>query len=309
MIRRRSTPWIHRYSRFLIGGIAILGALLTGYLTFEKLSGGKVACPVGGCDTVLNSPYASVFGQPLTLFGCLGYIAMAVFALAPLAVSPDSQKSLRRNLDNTTWLLLLAGGTAMVVFSGYLMYLLAFQIKELCPYCLASALFSASLFILALIGRSWEDIGQIFFTIVVVGIVTLISTVGVYATASNPNPNPLSPTGTPITTTSSTAEIELAKYLKAKDVKMYGAFWCPHCHDQKQLFGKEAFSQVNYVECADPDNPRQQSKACKKANIENYPTWEINGKLAEPGAKSLEELAKLSGYKGSTKFQNKAPGA
>jgi uncharacterized membrane protein len=306
MMRRRSTPWIHRNSRFLIGGIAILGALLTGYLTISKLFGGNVACPVGGCETVLSSQYATVFGQPLPLFGCLGYIAMAVFALAPLAVSPERRKTLRRNLENNTWLLLLAGSTAMTVFSGYLMYLLAFQIKELCIYCLASALFSTSLLILTLIGRSWEDIGQIFFIIIVVGMVTLISTLGVYATANNPNLPKAS--GPPITTTSSSAEVELAKHLKATNAKMYGAFWCPHCHDQKQLFGKEAFSQVNYVECADPNNPRKQSEACKAANIESYPTWEIKGKLVGAGAKSLEDLAKLSDYKGSRKFQNKVPG-
>ncbi|PSB04437.1 vitamin K epoxide reductase family protein [Merismopedia glauca] len=303
MMRRRSTPWIHRNSRLLIGGIAILGALLTGYLTISKLSGGNVACPVSGCETVLSSQYATVFGQPLPLFGCLAYIAMAVFAFAPLAVAADHQKSLRRNLENNTWLLLLAGSTAMLVFSGYLMFLLAFQIKALCLYCLGSALFSASLFILTLIGRSWEDMGQIFFVTIVVGMVTLISTLGVYATANNPNPP--SPSGTPITTTSSTAEIELAKYLKAKGVKMYGAFWCPHCHEQKEVFGKQAFSEINYVECADPKEPRRQLEVCQKAKIESYPTWEINGKLVEPGAKSLEELAKISGYKGSLKFQNK----
>jgi uncharacterized membrane protein/glutaredoxin len=303
-MRRRSTPWIHRNSRFLIGGIAILGALLTGYLTISKLSGGKVACPVSGCDQVLSSSYATVFGQPLSLFGCLAYIAMAVFALVPLAVSADKQKTLRRNLENNTWLLLLAGSTAMMVFSGYLMFLLSSEFKAVCIYCIVSALFSVSLFVLALVGRSWEDIGQILFIGIVVAMVTLISTLGVYSSANAPAPTP---GGTPITTTSSAAEVELAKHLKATDAKMYGASWCPHCHDQKQLFGKEAFSQVNYVECADPNDPQKQLEVCKKAGIESYPTWSIKGQLIEPGQKTLEELAKLSGYKGSLKFQNKAP--
>ncbi len=44
MSRRRSLPWIHRWSRPLLGAIAIIGAILTAYLTITKLTGGDVAC-------------------------------------------------------------------------------------------------------------------------------------------------------------------------------------------------------------------------------------------------------------------------
>ncbi|MFO0166008.1 MAG: vitamin K epoxide reductase family protein, partial [Microcystis sp.] len=146
-MRRRSVPWIHRYSRPLIGGVSIVGAILTGYLTITKLTGGAAACTAGatdgaGCSGVLNSPYATVFGLPLSLFGFLAYIAMAVFALSPLFINGETQKNLRKSLENNTWLLLLAGATAMAVFSGYLMYILATELKELCPYCITSALFA-----------------------------------------------------------------------------------------------------------------------------------------------------------------------
>jgi len=50
---------------------------------------------------------------------------------------------------------------AMTV-SSYLMYLLAFKIKAVCLYCLAS-LFTQSLRT-TIMGRTWEDIGQILFT-------------------------------------------------------------------------------------------------------------------------------------------------
>jgi len=45
----------------------------------------------------------------------------------------------------------------MMIFSGYLMYLLAFKIKAVCLYCSFCSL-SLSLFTLALIGRDWHDI-------------------------------------------------------------------------------------------------------------------------------------------------------
>ena len=43
--------------------------------------------------------------------------------------------------------------------------------------------------------------------------------------------------------------IELAKYLQSSGAIMYGAFWCPHCSRQKELFGKEAWKYISYVEC------------------------------------------------------------
>lgn len=314
MSRRRSTPWIHRWSRQIIGAIAGVGALLTGYLTVTKLTGGNVACTASttgaaSCHDVLSSPYATVFGLPLSLFGCLAYLSMAVFALAPLTVNSEQNKQLRSKLEDWTWLLLFAGATAMTVFSGYLMYLLAFKINAVCLYCIGSALFSTSLLVLSLIGHTWEDAGQLLFTGIVVGMVTLISTLGIYANLNSPKPPNSAATGEimyPITSVSGTAELELANYLKQQGVKMYGAYWCPHCHEQKQLFGKEAFSQVPYVECADPTEPQKQTDACRQAKIESYPTWEIKGKL-NPGVKTLEEIANLTGYKGSRNFKYTSP--
>lgn len=318
MSRRRSTPWIQRWSRQIIGAIAIAGALLTAYLTIVKLTGGTAACLAsaassGGssCNDVLSSQYATVFGLPLSLFGLLAYISMAAFALAPLVIKSENNKQLRANLENWTWLLLFAGATSMTIFSGYLMYLLAFQIKSFCLYCFASAFFSLSLLVLTLIGRAWEDLGQLLFTGIVVGMVALIATLGIYASANAPvgksqippiSGDPTPGVGWPITTTSGEAEIALAAHLKQTGAKMYGAYWCPHCHEQKQLLGKDAFKQIAYIECADAQIPQKQSDACRQAGVQSYPTWELNGKL-DPGVKDPETLAELSGYQGSRNFQ------
>lgn len=97
-------------------------------------------------------------------------------------------------------------------------------------------------------------------------------------------------------------KVALANHLKQIGAKFYGAFWCPYCNQQKQLFGEQAFRQINYIECdASGNNP--QPKLCIKAGINAFPTWEIKGKQYQ-GIKSLKELADLSGYKGERNFGN-----
>ncbi|MFQ4142465.1 vitamin K epoxide reductase family protein [Chlorogloeopsis sp. ULAP02] len=322
MSRRRSIPWIHRRSRLLIAAIAVCGALTTAYLTVVKFTQNSAACPTQSCDLVLQSEYATVFGLPLALFGFLAYTSMVIFALAPLAVDPIKQKDTRIKVENLTWLLLLAGAIAMSVFSGYLMYLLFFKIQALCIYCLGSAIFSLSMLVLTIIGRTWEDLGQIFFTAVIVGMVTLIGTLGVYANVGqsstdvilNERPGQTTevtfkPTkqakpgvGWEVTTTSGEAEIALASHLSKIGAKEYIAWWCPHCHEQKLLFGKEAYSKLNSIDCAPADHPNLQKDECKAAGIQSYPTWIINGKT-HAGVLSLEELAKISGYTGPSNFR------
>lgn len=54
----------------------------------------------------------------------------------------------------------------------------------------------------------------------------------------------------PVVTNASTEQaITLAKQLKEAGAKMYGAFWCSHCFDQKQIFGAAAMADFPYVEC------------------------------------------------------------
>ncbi len=331
MRRRRSIPWRYRWSRPIIGAIAIAGAILTAYLTITKLTGGDPVCSANasagaGCGGVLNSVYATVFGLPLSLFGCLAYISMAAFALVPLTINQERQKNLQKQLENLTWWLLLAGSIAMAVFSGYLMYILATELKTLCPYCIGSALFSLSLLVLTITGRDWEDLGQILFTGVIVSLLTIVVTLGIYsgvnspiATAngtaeevvdadgfiaiSEPQGQPTPPEGWKITTASGEAEIALAKHLTATGAKKYGAFWCPHCYEQKQLFGQEAFAEIEYIEC-DPQGKNPQRETCIAAGIQSFPTWEIDGKFY-PGTKTPAELAKLSNFQGNKDFKYK----
>jgi thiol-disulfide isomerase/thioredoxin len=37
---------------------------------------------------------------------------------------------------------------------------------------------------------------------------------------------------------------EFAECLKSKGAVFYGAFWCPHCQDQKKLFGRWLYVRI-----------------------------------------------------------------
>ena len=66
-----------------------------------------------------------------------------------------------------------------------------------------------------------------------------------------------------------------AKCLASKQVKMYGAYWCPHCADQKAMF-ESSFQYVPYVECGVPGS-HDEAPQCKEAGIKHFPTWEFAG--------------------------------
>lgn len=83
---------------------------------------------------------------------------------------------------------------------------------------------------------------------------------------------------------------EIAQCLTDKNVKMYGAFWCPHCESQKKIFGDD-FRYITYVEC-DPRGENADREACQEAGVERYPTWVFPGQEPVIGEQDPLELAK-----------------
>jgi uncharacterized membrane protein len=308
MTRHKEVPWIYQYSRLLIGVIAILGILVTSYLTWVKLKNNGV-CGAEACEVVLTSPFANVGDFPLTGLGLLSYIAVAIMAFAPSLFDPRENKVQHKQINDLTWIGLFVVGVGMAVFSGYLVYLLAFVIKAACPFCIASALFTFLIFGLTLFGHEWEDLGQIIFAGLATGLGSIVLSLIFYNTAVGPQINSLSPTTAPvpgigweIKSVSTPAEIELATHLTQKGAKMYGSYQCSHCQEQKQLFGKKAWEKVTYIECAADAIKNPQPNLCQAAGITGYPTWSIDGKL-DPGVKRLAKLGSMTGYKGSTEFK------
>ena len=84
-----------------------------------------------------------------------------------------------------------------------------------------------------------------------------------------------------------------AQCLKDKGAVFYGAFWCPHCVEQKKLFGT-AKRFLPYVECSTEGGNRQ-TQECIDKKITGYPTWHFADGTEESGLLELSRLAEKTG--------------
>jgi hypothetical protein len=86
-----------------------------------------------------------------------------------------------------------------------------------------------------------------------------------------------------------------ARCLTDRGVKMYGAFWCEHCSEQKKKFGA-SFEYAPYVECGVKGDRIAKTQVCKDADIQHFPTWQFppTGERLE-GVLSLQKLSDRSG--------------
>ncbi|KAJ7944099.1 thiol-disulfide oxidoreductase LTO1-like [Quillaja saponaria] len=280
-----------------IGGI---GFFETTYLTYLKLTNSDAFCPIGGgtCGDILNSDYAFVFGVPLPLIGMAAYGLVATLGLQltgddlPFGVSKSNAR-----------LMLLGCTTSMAASSAYFLYILSTKFAgSSCSYCLISAMLSFSLFFITL-KMSFGLLELQKFVALQICIASLvIVTLNTSYSASGPASSSLAEIELPyysteITTPSNHFALSLARHLHSIGAKMYGAFWCSHCLEQKQMFGHEAAALLDYVECF-PEGYRKGTKivkACTDAGIEGFPTWVINGQVLS-GEQELSELAQISGF-------------
>jgi len=85
----------------------------------------------------------------------------------------------------------------------------------------------------------------------------------------------------------------LAQCIASSSTKFYGAFWCPHCREQKDEFG-DAAHYLPYVECSLPDGSSE-TQFCIDRGIKHYPTWIFPDGSKLEGVVSPEELGKRTG--------------
>jgi uncharacterized membrane protein len=122
--------------------VALCGVAEAIYLTVHHYTGEQVPCSiVAGCEQVLTSSYAEIWGIPLAAFGALAYFA--AFSLAVLAAFGN----------RLMWKVFGIQVVLMAIFTAWLVYLQAFVIAAFCQFCLASAAITFTLFIIFLASK------------------------------------------------------------------------------------------------------------------------------------------------------------
>lgn len=241
---------------------AVLGLIVSAYLLALDVTGGASLCIAGSdCDVVRSSTYSRIAGLPVSIVG-LSYFLLAVW--------------LSRNSRSSRSVALLfvagAGAGAALVFLG----IQAFVLHAYCPYCIVAEV--AALWLLGNVIRGGER--QILVRSLGSAACAAFILIIAYAQSGSITPVSASTEG-------------LAQHLQESGATFYGAYWCPHCQEQKALFGASA-SKLPYVEC-DARGQNAQPNRCTAAGIRVFPTWVIDGQRYE-GTLSLAELARRSGY-------------
>ncbi len=249
---------------------------LTAYLSWAASSGSSLqGCGIdSGCDAVLTSRWATLLGAPTAAWGFVAYGTLAALAFGRRA--------------GWKWIATWAVAFFGVLFSVYLTTVSVTMLGATCPYCLTSLAIMSALFVVAttqrpadMTGFTWRRLLLRAVPVAAVAITLLhLNYVGVL--------------GRPPAVEDPFARA-LALHLSANGAVMYGASWCPHCVEQKELFGASA-RRVPYVECSLGGPGSRQASACVAAGIRQYPTWIIGGQRYHE-VLTLSRLAELTAFR------------
>jgi len=114
-----------------IAALAVLGLAISVYLTWVHYAGIEPVCSgISDCERVQSSTYAELVGIPVAVIGVAGYATILA--------------SLWARVEVTALLSYLA-----VAFSGYLTWAELFRIEAICQWCVASAIVSLVIAVLA----------------------------------------------------------------------------------------------------------------------------------------------------------------
>lgn len=122
--------------------VALIGIVDAVYLTIHHYTAEPVPCSIiSGCEQVLTSSYAEMFGIPTAAFGALAYLT--AFILASISIFGN----------RFAWTLYGVAATTMAAFSIWLIYVQGFVIEAFCQFCLISAATSLTLFVIFLVSK------------------------------------------------------------------------------------------------------------------------------------------------------------
>ena len=117
--------------RRAIAGLAVLGLAISIYLTWVHYADVEPVCTgISDCEKVQTSDYAELAGIPVAVLGIAGYLSILA--------------SLWMRVEVTVLLAYVAAG-----FSGYLTWAELFKIDAICQWCVASAIASFAIAVLA----------------------------------------------------------------------------------------------------------------------------------------------------------------
>jgi uncharacterized membrane protein len=257
---------------WIVAALAGTGVLLAGYLWWAQTGSAALpGCPVGGgCDLIQHSRWSRLFEVPIAVWGALFYGAIFGVAILP-ALAPR-----RRALE-----FVLAGIGCFA--SAYLTLMTRRELGATCPYCLLSFGLVVALLAVAVIRAAWAERAWLGLLTGLLGLLVVGIMHRQFGGFENAMNGPVDP-----------HLRALAEHLANHGAKFFGAEWCPHCREQKVMFGGAA-KWLPYVECS-PNGPQApQATTCLAHNITRYPTWIIDGHTYEK-LLSAQQLAALSGY-------------
>ncbi|HSD98320.1 MAG TPA: vitamin K epoxide reductase family protein [Patescibacteria group bacterium] len=130
-----ASPFSVKALPYLLLVFAALGFLDAAYLTIQHYQHAIPPCTVGGCETVLTSQFATVFGVPIALLG-------AGFYAAVLLATGLFLQTHKKQLVTILFLLCTAGFLVGLALIG----IQAFILHSWCYYCLFSELIDFLLF-------------------------------------------------------------------------------------------------------------------------------------------------------------------
>lgn len=128
------------HEKTIIWIAALIGLLVSGYLTYVKLFNAPIYCTpgLGNCESVNSSQWSSIWGIPVAIFGFLSYLAILFLVFLGPKITLIRKYSM---------LFIFGISLFGFLYSLYLTFLELFVIKAFCQWCIISALCMTVIFI------------------------------------------------------------------------------------------------------------------------------------------------------------------
>jgi uncharacterized membrane protein/Zn ribbon nucleic-acid-binding protein len=259
--------------------LSLIGMIIAGYLSYTGWTGSAAAfCEEGqGCDIVQSSQWATFLGAPTAFWGLLTYAALAFIAARVEKASAQWRRA---------WMVAIVGWGV----SAYLTAVSLFVLQATCVYSLASfGIFTA--IVALLVWRRPATMPRFAWprwllqtgaaALLVIAIMHVQSRTAAISADEDPY------------------LMGLATRLAESGATFYGASWCPHCQQQKAMFGASE-NRLPYVECSPGGRSAPAARACIAARVNVYTTRVLADGERISQVLSTDELARRVGYKAST---------